>query len=77
MSPNRHLRERSNAIVQEQTVFSGFSESKVYAESTFLPESILRALTSSEDITFIKTFTGKKRERDMAQVISEWFESRI
>lgn len=77
MSPNRHLRERSNAIVQEQTVFSGFSESKVYAESTFLPESILRALTSSEDITSIKTFTGKKRERDMAQVISEWFESRI
>lgn len=63
MSPNRHLRERSSLTVQEQTVFSGFSKKKVYAEGTFLPESILCALTSSEDITLTKTLKGKKETR--------------
>jgi hypothetical protein len=60
MSPNRHLRERSNVIVQEQTVSSSFSENKVYAEGTFLPESILYALASLKDITLAKTSRRKK-----------------
>jgi hypothetical protein len=61
--PNRHITERSDDILQEQTVSFSFSERKGNAEDTFLPRSILCVLTSSKDITFTKTFKEKKRKK--------------